>query len=113
MRLSVARFVPKGRSPLQHRDLAIPASRQKTVQPLRPLSLRGNQTDIELHMRTYRRITIETVQRDGRMVWRVVGWVSAQEWSTVVHCPNEEMAQQIKLALTETVSGDTRRYTGR
>ena len=64
-------------------------------------------------MRTYRRITIEPVQRDGGMVWRVVGWVSAQEWSTVVHCPNEEMAQQIKLALTETVSADTRRYTGR
>ena len=68
---------------------------------------------MELQMRTYRRITIEPVQRDGRTVWRVVGWVSVQEWSTVIHCPNEEMAQQIKLALTETVGGDTRRYTGR
>jgi hypothetical protein len=64
-------------------------------------------------MRTYRRITIEPVQQNGRTVWRVVGWVSAQEWSTAIHCPNEEMAQQIKLALTETIGGDFRRYTGR
>jgi hypothetical protein len=68
---------------------------------------------MELRMRTYRRITIEPVQRSGQTVWRVVGWVSPQEWATVVHCPNEEMAQQIKLALTETVGPDIPRYSGR
>ena len=64
-------------------------------------------------MRTYRRVTIETIQRGGRTQWRVVGWVSFQEWATVVHCPNEEMAQQVKHALLETGGKDGPRYTGR
>lgn len=63
-------------------------------------------------MRTYKRVTIEPVLRGGRTEWRVIGWVSVQEWATVVHCPNEEMARQIKQALLET-SEDKSRYIGR
>jgi hypothetical protein len=52
-------------------------------------------------MQTYRRVTIEPVERGGLTPWRVLGWINDLEWVTLAYCPSKEVADVIKQALTE------------
>jgi len=52
-------------------------------------------------MRTYKRVTIEIVERGSAIEWRIVGWSSDEKPLTIAYCPNEEMAEQLKDVLIE------------
>jgi len=52
-------------------------------------------------MKTYKRVTIELVERGSRTEWRIVGWSSDEKPLTIAYCPNEEMAEQLKDVLVE------------
>ena len=52
-------------------------------------------------MKTYKRVTIEIVERGSRTEWRIVGWSSDEKPLTIAYCPNEEMAEQLKDVLME------------
>ena len=52
-------------------------------------------------MKTYKRVTIEIVERGIRTEWRIVGWSSDEKPLTIAYCPNEEMAEQLKDVLVE------------
>ena len=52
-------------------------------------------------MKSYKRVTIEIVERGSRTEWRIVGWSSDEKPLTIAYCPNEEMAEQLKDVLIE------------
>ena len=52
-------------------------------------------------MKTYKRVTIEIVERGSRTEWRIVGWSSDEKPLTIAYCPNAEMAEQLKEVLMQ------------
>ena len=47
-------------------------------------------------MRTYERVTIESVQLRGMTAWRVVGWIAKGTRVTIAYFPTERGAKKMK-----------------
>jgi len=50
-------------------------------------------------MRTYERVTIESVQLRGMTAWRVLGWITKGKRVTIAYFPTEKGAKKMKKAI--------------